>query len=131
MIPDLQASFACEDIRVEASSAHSIVGIINFIGAPALPIRLLKMCVWSRWCSGVGKFRQQTKIICPDETTILGSADTNFSLSNMESHATNINVFAGLEFKQAGCYQVEIWLDSELKLRYPLSVVLPVPAISE
>jgi hypothetical protein len=37
MIPDLQASFACEDVRVEASGAHTIVGIVNFIGAPRCP----------------------------------------------------------------------------------------------
>ncbi len=45
MIPDLQASFACEDVRVEASGAHTIVGIVNFIGAPKLPIHIIKLCV--------------------------------------------------------------------------------------
>ena len=53
MIPDLQASFACEDVRLEASGSHSIVGIINFIGAPSLPIQVIKLCVWTRWSSGV------------------------------------------------------------------------------
>ena len=58
MIPDLQASFACEDVRVEASGAHTIVGIVNFIGAPKLPIQIIKLCIWTRWSSGVGEFEQ-------------------------------------------------------------------------
>ena len=67
MIPDLQASFACEDVRVEASGAHTIVGIVNFIGAPKLPIQIIKLCVWTRWSSGIGQFEQVTRIIAPDE----------------------------------------------------------------
>jgi hypothetical protein len=74
MIPDLQASFACEDVRVEASGAHTIVGIVNFIGAPTLPIQVLKLCVWTRWSSGVGQFEQVTRLIAPDEETVLASA---------------------------------------------------------
>ena len=65
MIPDLQASFACEDVRVEASGAHTIVGIVNFIGAPTLPIQVIKLCVWTRWSSGVGQFEQVTRLVAP------------------------------------------------------------------
>ena len=61
MIPDLQASFVCEDVRVEASGAHTIVGVVNFIGAPSLPIQVIKLCVWTRWSSGVGQFEQVTR----------------------------------------------------------------------
>jgi hypothetical protein len=125
MIPDLQGSFTCEDVRVEAGGAHTVVGIINFIGAPTLPIRVLKLCVWTRWCSGVGKYRQLTRILAPDEETVVGVAETEFSLNNEESHTTNVNVFGGLEFAQAGSHHVEISLDGELKLRYPLNVLLP------
>ena len=83
MIPDLQASFACEDVRVEASGSHSIVGIINFIGAPTLPIQVIKLCVWTRWSSGVGQFEQTTRLVGPDEDTVLADRDDEFS-----SHAT-------------------------------------------
>jgi len=124
MIPDLQASFVCEDVRVEAGGAHTIVGVVNFIGAPTLPIQIIKLCIWTRWSSGVGQFEQVTRIMAPDEVTKLATATTRFWLDNEESHTTNVNIFGGLQFKEAGTYHVEIVLDGELKLHYPLRVVL-------
>jgi hypothetical protein len=125
MIPDLQASFVCEDVRVEASGSHSIVGIINFIGAPSLPIQVIKLCVWTRWSSGVGQFEQATRLIGPDDETVLAAATTTFHLGHEESHTTNVNIFGGVQFTQAGAHHVEIILDGEMKLRFPLRVVLP------
>src|SRR5258706_8580789 len=129
MIPDLQASFACEDVRLEASGAHTIVGIVNFIGAPTLPIQVIKLCVWTRWSSGIGEFEQVTRLVGPDEETVLASATTPFRLENENSHTTNVNIFGGLQFTEAGSHHVEILLDGELKLHFPIRVVLlPPPA---
>ena len=125
MIPDLQASFACEDVRVEASGAHTIVGIVNFIGAPSLPIQIIKLCVWTRWSSGVGEFEQITRLVGPDEETVMASATTQFRLGNEESHTTNVNIFGGLQFTEAGAHHFEILLDGEMKLRFPMRVILP------
>ena len=132
MIPDLQASFACEDVRVEASGAHTIVGIVNFIGAPSLPIQIIKLCVWTRWSSGVGQFEQGTRLIAPDEVTVLASATTQFHLGNEDSHTTNVNIFGGIQFAEAGAHHIEIFLDGELKLHFPMRVILlepPQPAV--
>ncbi len=134
MIPDLQASFVCEDVRVETSGAHTIVGIVNFIGAPALPIQIIKLCIWTRWSSGVGEYAQETRILAPDGTTLLAKADTKFRLDHEESHTTNVNIFGGLQFKDPGAYHIEILLDGELKLHYPMRVLIvqqqqaPAPA---
>ncbi len=125
MIPDLQASFACEDVRVEAGGSHTIVGIVNFIGAPSLPIQVLKLCIWTRWSSGIGQFEQITRLVGPDEETELASATTQFHLGNEDSHTTNVNIFGGIQFTQVGAHHVEILLDGELKLRFPLRVMLP------
>jgi hypothetical protein len=125
MIPDLQASFACEDVRVEASGSHTIIGIINGIAAPSVPIRVLKFCIWTRWCSGSGRFTQLTRVVRPDEFTQLVSATTQFQLGNEDSHVTNVNIFAGVEFPEEGIYHIEILLDDVLKLRYPIRVFCP------
>ena len=125
MLPDLQASFACEDVRVEASGSHSIVGIINFIGAPSLPIQVIKICIWTRWSSGVGHFEQTTRLVAPDDVTILATAVTKFQLTNEDSHTTNVNIFGGIQFTQAGAHHCEVLLDGEMKLRYPVRVILP------
>jgi hypothetical protein len=128
MIPDLQASFACEDVRVEASGAHTVVGIVNFIGAPTLPIQVIKLCIWTRWSSGVGEFTQGTRLVGPDEETVLAAATTEFRLGNEESHTTNVNIFAGVQFSEVGAHHVEILLDGEMKLRFPIRVMLPPTA---
>jgi hypothetical protein len=125
MIPDLQGSVVCEDVRVEASGSHTLVGVINFIGAPSLPIRLLKLCVWTRWSSGVGQYKQTTKIMAPDEDTIIAQAETQFSLQNEEAHTTNVNLFGGVELPATGSYHVEILLDDQMRLRYPFNVLIP------
>lgn len=125
MIPELQASFACEDVRVEATGSHSIVGIINFIGAPSLPIQVIKICVWTRWSSGVGQFKQTTRIVGPDEIKVLAEAVADFHLTDEDSHTTNVNIFGGLQFTEAGTHHFEVLLDGEMKLRYPVRVVLP------
>jgi hypothetical protein len=127
MIPDLQASLVCEDVRVEVSGAHTIVGVINGIAAQRTPVRILKLCVWTRWCSGVGNYVQDTRIICPDEETVLQEVSTEFRLADSDGHVTNVNVFHGLEFQQTGNYHVELSLDGELRMRYPMRVFVPKP----
>jgi uncharacterized protein DUF6941 len=131
MIPELQASVACEDVRVEASGAHTLVGVVNFIGAPSLPIQIIKLCVWTRWASGIGAYTQGTRILGPDEMTVLAMATTEFRLGNEDSHTTNVNIFAGLTFSQVGAHHVEILLDGEMKLRFPIRVMLPPPGHGE
>jgi hypothetical protein len=130
MIPELQGSVACEDVRVEASGAHTLVGVVNFIGAPTLPIQIIKLCIWTRWASGIGDYTQGTRILGPDEETVLAMATTEFRLGNEDSHTTNVNIFAGLQFTQAGAHHVEILLDDEMKLRFPIRVMLPPAATS-
>jgi hypothetical protein len=123
MVPDLQCSLICEDVRIEVAGGNTLVGVVNTINAPQLPIRLLKLCVFSRWCSGEGSFRQTTKILNLEEDVIV-QTDTDFHLAGEEHHATNVAVFGGVEFSEAGSYPVEILLDGQLTLRYPLQVFL-------
>ncbi|MEM1059793.1 MAG: hypothetical protein AAGK14_11140 [Verrucomicrobiota bacterium] len=122
MIPDLQCSFACEDVRVEAAGAHTVVGILNGIATPKLPVRLLKLCVWTRWCSGTGDYTQHTRLVLPDEATVLADISTKFTLPHVDQPTTNVNIFPGIEFREPGVYHFEILLDDKLRLRYPLQV---------
>ena len=123
MIPDLQASFACEDVRLEAGGSHTIVGIMNAISTNMIPLRLNKICIWTRWVSGIGNYLQTTRFVLPDET-ILAEVNTNFNLSNEDSHTTNVNILGNIEMPQEGAYHVEILLDGEMKLRYPIRLIV-------
>ncbi|MGF1678566.1 MAG: hypothetical protein ACFCUX_05160 [Candidatus Methylacidiphilales bacterium] len=123
MTPDLQCALVCEDVRLEVSGSNTLVGVINTIAAPQLPIRLIKLCVFTRWCSGEGSFQQTTRMLDQNENT-MAQTRTPFRLAGEENHATNVAVFGGLEFTEPGAYPVEILLDEELVLRFPLQIIL-------
>ena len=108
---------------MEVNGGNTLVGVINVIAAPKLPIRVIKLCIFTRWCSGRGEFHQTTRILDLDEEHEVASAEAPFRLKNTENHATNVNVFGGIEFKEEGDYPVEIILDGDLKLRFVLKVV--------
>jgi hypothetical protein len=123
ILPDLQSCVLCEDVRCEINGMQTPVGVINIIPAPALPLNALRLCIWSRWCSGSGKFRQKSRILGVDEQQILAQAEVEFELREMEGHATNVHYFGGVQFQQFGMHHVEIFLEDELRLRFPLPVV--------
>ncbi len=127
MIPDLQASFACEDVRVETTGSHTIVGIINSISTGLVPVRLGKMCIWTRWVSGVGSFTQTTRLVLPDEVGVLAEVKTSFTLSHEDSHTTNVNILGNVELPEVGTYHVEILLGGDMKLRYPIRLFIARP----
>ncbi|HEY0789978.1 MAG TPA: hypothetical protein VGD78_02830 [Chthoniobacterales bacterium] len=128
--PDIQASLLCEDVRQEVNGLHTLVGVINVVPARALPVGLLKLCIWTRWCGGVGTFKQKSRILGADETQVIAESELEFQLQHVDGNVTNVNLFTGLQFKQFGLHHVEILLDDELVLRYPLAVVKIEPAPS-
>ena len=123
VLPDLQASVLCEDVRQELNGLQTLVGVINVLLTPALPVGLLKLCIWTRWCNGIGKFRQTSRILNCEETEVVAASHIDFELKELEGYVTNVNLFTGVQFKQFGVHHVEILLDGELVLRYPLPVI--------
>lgn len=125
ILPDLQACVLCEDVRAEISGQQSLVGIIGMIVSPALPVGFFKLCLWTRWCGGSGRFTQRSLILNSEDDKPLAESRVEFSLQELDSHATNVNVMGGLQFPKYGIYHVEIHLDDQLKMRFPLPVISP------
>jgi hypothetical protein len=127
ILPDLQCSLMCEDIRQEATGNFILVGVINFIRVPQLPVVAFKLNVFNRWTAGVGQFVESTRLIAPDQTTVLRKGEVKFVLQDAALHATNVSVFGQVEFKTAGTYFVEVLVDDVMKLRYPIPVIHTPP----
>jgi hypothetical protein len=127
ILPDLQCSLMCEDIRQETSGNFILVGVINFIRVPQLPVVAFKLNVFNRWTAGVGQFVENTRLIAPDQTTVLRKGEVKFVLQDAALHATNVSVFGQVEFKTAGTYFVEVLVDDVMKLRYPIPVIHAPP----
>jgi hypothetical protein len=123
ILPDLQSCVLCEDVRCEFNGMQTLVGVLNIVPTPKLPVNYLRLCIWTRWCSGAGRFHQRSKIVGPDDTQTIAQAEVHFDLKQMEGHATNVHYFGGVQFQQFGLHHVEIYLGDELKLRFPLPVV--------
>lgn len=127
ILPDLQAALLCEDVRAEISGQQSLVGIIGMIAAPSLPIGFFKLCLWTRWCGGAGRFTQRSLIMNSEDDQPIAQSEVEFHLPEMDAHATNVHVLGGVQFQKFGIYHVEIHLDGELKMRIPLPVVKAQP----
>ena len=130
MNPDLQASLLCDDVRQERNGKFILIGIFDVIGIPVFPAVFQRVCVVNRWCSGEGEFNQRSRIFKPDgHTTLVEGKDVKVVLPDSEATATSIEFFVNVTFDVAGTYWVEILLDGDLKLRYPLKVrELPPPS---
>lgn len=128
ILPDLQCSLLCEDVRPEATGNFILVGVLSFIRVPQLPVTALKLCVFNRWTEGVGQFSEETRLVGPDQTTVLRKSVVKFQLADPTHNATNVTVLTQVEFKTPGTYYVEVVVDDVMKLRYPLPVVVVPPA---
>jgi len=128
--PDLQSAILCDDVRQERNGKFMLIGLFDAIMIPQLPVRYPRLFMVTRWCSGVGDFIQHTRILKPDmSSSLVEGQKIPVRLPSTEATATNVEVFLNVEFQNEGTHWVEVQLDSDLKIRYPLrvSIVKPPP----
>lgn len=135
MIPDLQCTLLCDDVRQERSGKFMLIGLFDQLGSAAFPFRHPRMFLVTRWCSGEGVFRQHTRILRPDMSTVMiEGRDIPVKLPTAEATATNVELFINTEFHEAGIHWVEVLLDDDIKMRFPLRVTQmtqPPPGLTE
>ncbi len=123
MLPDLQSSLLCDDVRQERNGKFMLIGLFDAIHTERFPSTFAKLCLVTRWCSGDGQFIQRSRIIHPDQKTVLVEGkDVQINLPSPEAAATSVEVFINVAFPKPGTYWVEILLEGDLKIRYPLRV---------
>ena len=127
ILPDLQCSLLCEEVRQEVTGNFFLVGVVNFIRVPQVPVVAFKLSLFNRWTAGIGQFTETARLIAPDQTTLLRKGEVKFVLQDAALHATNVTLFAQVEFKIAGTYYVEVLVDDVMKLRYPVPVIVTPP----
>ena len=119
--PDLQSSLLCDDVRQESNGKFMLIGLFDLIGVPKYPAMFHRLCVVNRWCCGAGKFHQHSRILSPDGTTVIVEGkDVEIRLPDSEATATSVEIFMNVQFAVEGTYWIEVLLDGDLKLRYPL-----------
>jgi hypothetical protein len=120
-VPDLQASLLCDDVRQERNGKFIVIGIFDMLGVPNFPAVFQRVCVINRWCCGAGDFVQRSRIIKTDGLSVLVEGkEVPVRLPHGQATATCVEFFLNVRFETEGDYWVEILLDGDLKMRYPL-----------
>ena len=129
ILPDLQSSLVCEEVRQEANGNLFLIGVLGLIRVPQLPIVAGRICIFNRWAAGIGQFTESVRLIAPDQTTVISKGESKFELRDPVMSATNVMVFGNVKLETAGTYYIEVLVDDVMKLRYPLPVIhTPQPA---
>jgi len=119
--PDLQFSVLCDDVRREENGKFILIGLFEAINARKFPATHATLFVVNRWCKGEGTFTQRIRIINPKDKSVVFHTDNQvFELGDIDRHHTLVSRFSNLVFPEAGKYWVDILLDNELILNYPL-----------
>lgn len=127
ILPDLQCSLLCEEIRQEITGNFLLIGVIDAIRLPQLPVVAWRLCLFNRWTAGLGQFTETVRFIAPDQTTVLHKGECKFALPDAGVNATTFTIFGQVQFKVAGTYFIEVLVDDVMKLRYPVPVMVAPP----
>lgn len=127
ILPDLQCSLLCEDVRQEVNGNLFLLGVASFLRVPQVPITANRIAIFNRWTAGFGAFTETVRLIAPDQMTVLRKNDAKFGLQDPAHNASNFSVFANVEFPQDGVYFIEILVDDVMKIRYPLPILVVPP----
>jgi hypothetical protein len=128
ILPDLQCSLLCEEVRQEVNGNLFIIGVVQVLRVPQVPIVAGRICIFNRWAAGLGQFNETVRLIAPDQTTVISKGEMKFELRDAALSATNVMFFGQVKFEAAGTYYIEVLVDDVMKLRYPLPVIVqPMP----
>ncbi len=120
--PALLYSVLCDDVRREDNGKFILLGLFETVGAREFPAVHPVLFVVNGWIGGVGSFRQYSRILDPAGAELARDQETAFELSTLKSRHSVIARFNNLELPRPGEYAVEILLNGDLKLRYPLVI---------
>jgi hypothetical protein len=127
ILPDLQCSILCEDVRQETSGNFILIGVVNYIRVPQLPVTAIKLCLFNRWTAGFGQFHESVRLVAPDQTTVLCKSEMKFALQDVVHNTTTVTVWSPIKFEAAGAYYIEVSVDDVMKLRFPLVIIVAPP----
>ncbi len=122
MVPSLQFSIPCLDID-DSAGPQSFQKIFFELPIGAdFPYKLSYFFIANGWCSGKGRYSQKLKILNPDGTTLVDTGAQLIELESPERPYMISNKLVDLVFQAPGLYRVQVFLDDELRLEYPIRI---------
>ena len=120
--PSLLFSILCDDVRREDNGKFILIGLFETIGVKKFPAIHPALYVMNCWIGGLGTFKQRSRIISKDGNILAEDKETTFILKDLKAKHRIIARFNNLKFDRPGEYSVEVLLNGELKVRYPLLI---------
>lgn len=120
--PTLLFSILCDDVRREDNGKFILIGLFETIGVKKFPAIHPTLYIINCWIGGLGTFIQHSRIISKDAHILAEDKETTFVLKDLKSKYRVIARFNNLKFDAPGEYSVEVLLNGELKVRYPLLI---------
>lgn len=123
MKPALNFTIICDDVRQEIGGKISLMGLFENIYASKFPAVHPRIAVISEWSDGIGEFAVKMMLLSPDRKAVIRETSSRIKLSGVNFRHRDISVHLNLEFKTAGTYWIENYLDGERLNSIPLKVV--------
>ena len=119
--PNLQFSVLCDDVRREDNGKFILIGLFETISSRKFPATHPALFVVNRYCKGEGSFSQKVRIVrSSDKSAVFQTGEQPFELKDIDHHHTLISKVNNIMFPVPGKYWVEILLDGDLILNYPI-----------
>ena len=118
--PVLQFSVLCDGVAKGQAGKPVFIGVFdNFVRTGVIA----QFFIVNRWIYGKGKFKQKIDIKDPElNKNVVEIADQEFDLLSETSPANIITALVNAKFEKPGVYWVEVYLNNELVMSYPLPV---------
>lgn len=118
--PVLQFSVLCDGVAHENKKKPVFIGVFsNFVRTGVMP----QFVIVNRWIYGIGEFTQKIIIRSSDlKKEVAKLENQKFILETEISGADLASGFVNVNFEKPGVYWIEVYLDDNLVLSYPLPV---------
>src|ERR1039457_2589351 len=108
ILPDLQCSLMCEEVKQEVNGNLFLIGVVHFLPLPQVPFTIPRILIFNRWTAGIGQFTQSVRLIAPDQTTVVSKGESKFELRDPAMNATTVMGFGNVKLETAGTTYVEV-----------------------
>lgn len=118
--PVLQFSVLCDGVAKGPGNKPVLIGVFNnLVRTGVIP----QFFIVNRWIYGTGTFKQKIAIKDPDLTkSVAEVANQEFVLRDETTPVDLLSGFVNVNFEKSGVYWVEVSIDNEVVLSYPLPV---------
>jgi hypothetical protein len=126
--PILQFSVLCDGVAQDPNGKMAFIGVFESLVRPAT---VPQFFIVNKWINGQGTFRQSVEILTPDLRLNGGQPSLVQEFALLSQAAGNLVVvgFVNYVFNDTGVYWVQIKLDDEMVMAYPLPVFQPSASI--